>query len=83
MRCLSLEPTHSRFLVSWEGIEFAFETQLVGKFQIENTLAALALLLAQGFNPTTIASALLEFEPVCGRMERIGAAAGVSGGGRH
>jgi UDP-N-acetylmuramoyl-L-alanyl-D-glutamate--2,6-diaminopimelate ligase len=46
------------------------ETLLVGKFQIENAMAAIALLAAQGHDGSDIAAALADFPAVCGRMER-------------
>ncbi len=67
---LDLGASQSRFKVSWKGDTTHFETRLVGKFQIENTMAAIALLAALGHDLAGIAEALVDFEPVCGRMER-------------
>ncbi|MEX0326369.1 MAG: UDP-N-acetylmuramoyl-L-alanyl-D-glutamate--2,6-diaminopimelate ligase [Puniceicoccaceae bacterium] len=65
-----LHPTVSRFTLRFNGTTCAFETQLVGKFQLENAMGAIALLAALGFDLTSIAAALPGFPSVCGRMER-------------
>jgi UDP-N-acetylmuramoyl-L-alanyl-D-glutamate--2,6-diaminopimelate ligase len=67
---LVLGANRSQFKLQWKGRMFPFETRLVGKFQIENTMAAIALLAALGYDLSEIAEALVGFEPVCGRMER-------------
>lgn len=67
---LQLEADKTRFTLAWKGKVTSFETLLVGKFQIENTMAAVALLAALGYELSSIAEALVDFKPVCGRMER-------------
>lgn len=66
---LELGANQTRFKLSWKGVISSFETRLVGKFQIENTIAAVALLASLGHPVADIADALTDFEPVCGRME--------------
>jgi UDP-N-acetylmuramoyl-L-alanyl-D-glutamate--2,6-diaminopimelate ligase len=66
-----LFPGHSAFTVRHRGREWPVEAPLAGKFQIENTLAAVALMLAVGHPMEDVAGALRGFPPVPGRMERI------------
>lgn len=66
-----LEATGSRFRLKCEGKTVCFQTQLAGPFQVENCLAAVALLHAWGYPLEAIAEALLSFAPVSGRMEQI------------
>lgn len=75
---LELGASNTRFKLNWNGGTKAFETRLVGKFQIENTMAAVALLVSLGYDLEEIADALIDFEPVCGRMERIAMANGAT-----
>lgn len=75
---LELGASNTRFKLSWKGATISLETQLVGKFQIENTMAAIALLASLGYDLTEIAGALMDFEPVCGRMERFDLANGAT-----
>jgi UDP-N-acetylmuramoyl-L-alanyl-D-glutamate--2,6-diaminopimelate ligase len=65
-----LPPRQSRFTVNFNGRRQEFETQLVGGFQVENALAAIALLAGKGHSLESIAEALQSFPCVCGRMER-------------
>jgi UDP-N-acetylmuramoyl-L-alanyl-D-glutamate--2,6-diaminopimelate ligase len=65
-----LEPERSTFTLAFGGERWPMETLLVGKFQIENAMAAIALLAAQGHSGSAIAAALADFPAVCGRMER-------------
>jgi UDP-N-acetylmuramoyl-L-alanyl-D-glutamate--2,6-diaminopimelate ligase len=65
-----LYPSSSRFVLRMDGIEHAFVTHLVGGFQIENAMAAIAFLWGKGQAPCDIANALRTFPSVCGRMER-------------
>ncbi len=67
---MELLPTRSRFSLHHEGHAHAFETQLVGEFQIENAMAAIALLVGTGFPIAAVADALRGFPSVCGRMEQ-------------
>jgi UDP-N-acetylmuramoyl-L-alanyl-D-glutamate--2,6-diaminopimelate ligase len=65
-----LKASHSLFHTRYEGETWAFQTRLVGAFQIENAMAAIALLAAKGHDGESIAGALASFPSVCGRMEQ-------------
>ncbi len=65
-----LQPTHSGFTLRFREEEWDFRMRLVGMFQIENAMAAIALLAVKGWSGPEIARALEDFPPVCGRMER-------------
>lgn len=62
-------PEGSRFTIRWRGRRETFACRLAGTFQVENCLAALALLLSQGLEMEALKVALATFIPVCGRME--------------
>lgn len=66
-----LTPRTSDFTIKTGGEACRFESRLVGSFQIENVLAAIALLNASGHSLKALADALPDFPPVCGRMEQI------------
>jgi UDP-N-acetylmuramoyl-L-alanyl-D-glutamate--2,6-diaminopimelate ligase len=61
----------SRFSLRLGGREHAVELPLVGHFNVENALAALALAVGLGIEPEQAIAALAEAEPVPGRMEPI------------
>jgi len=65
-----LMPDRSIFTLNHLGRAFSFETQLAGGFQVENAMAAIALLAGSGYPFEAIADALSSFKSVCGRMER-------------
>lgn len=62
-------PEGSRFTIHWRGRREPLACRLAGAFQVENCLAALALLLSQGVDLGALKAALATFMPVCGRME--------------
>ena len=64
------------FLLQMPGSTVKIQSRLLGKFNIENMLAAAAVALSQGINPEVIKQALDSFEGTPGRMERIDASAG-------
>lgn len=68
---LRLTPHASKFRVICGAEETFFTSQLVGSFQIENVLAAIALLHSRGHPLGELAAALESFPPVSGRMEQI------------
>jgi UDP-N-acetylmuramoyl-L-alanyl-D-glutamate--2,6-diaminopimelate ligase len=68
---LELGPAGSRFRIGSPEGAVAVRTRLAGAFQVENVLAATALLNASGIPLEAIAPALETFPPVCGRMEQI------------
>ncbi|HEY4383769.1 MAG TPA: UDP-N-acetylmuramoyl-L-alanyl-D-glutamate--2,6-diaminopimelate ligase [Ktedonobacteraceae bacterium] len=68
---LDLQATHTRFRVILPEEECTVETQLVGRFNISNCLAALATAYSQGVPLDTIVRGLASIQGVTGRMERI------------
>ena len=66
-----LLPTGSHFRIRDQEGLWEFESRLVGHFQMENILAAVALLRSMGYSPVDLRTALSTFPPVCGRMEQI------------
>ncbi|TFE00358.1 UDP-N-acetylmuramoyl-L-alanyl-D-glutamate--2,6-diaminopimelate ligase [Jeotgalibacillus salarius] len=57
-------------LLSPEG-EFQLETQLLGTFNVSNTLAAIAALYAKGYQVSDLVEALKDIAPVSGRMQLV------------
>jgi UDP-N-acetylmuramoyl-L-alanyl-D-glutamate--2,6-diaminopimelate ligase len=70
-RDLNLTSRSSAFTIVHGTGECRVESQLVGTFQIENVLAAIALLHSLGHPLDELARRLKAFPPVCGRMEQI------------
>jgi UDP-N-acetylmuramoyl-L-alanyl-D-glutamate--2,6-diaminopimelate ligase len=66
---LDANSTHFRAILP--GAEIAIETQLVGRFNASNCLAAIATAYSLGVKPTDIARGLAGVTGVTGRMERI------------
>ncbi len=58
--------------VSHAGGEFAASTGLVGRYNLQNLLAACALGLARGMDPERIAVRLASLAGVPGRLQRVG-----------
>ncbi|MEX0330015.1 MAG: UDP-N-acetylmuramoyl-L-alanyl-D-glutamate--2,6-diaminopimelate ligase [Puniceicoccaceae bacterium] len=61
----------TRFLLSWPGGSLKLVSPLLGEFNLQNTLAALACGYLHGLDPAEMGSALLSFPGVRGRMERL------------
>ena len=68
---LDLTPLQSRFSITAGRESCRFESHLLGGFQIENILAAVALMHARGIPFAELANALRDFQPVTGRMEQV------------
>ncbi len=68
---VQLEANCTRFHALLPGAEIDIETQLVGRFNISNCLAAIATTYSLGVKPTDIACGLSGISGVTGRMERI------------
>ena len=68
---LRLHAHSSSFRVIFPDAEHTFETQLVGRFNVSNCLAAIATTYSQGMAPEEIARGLAAARSVAGRMERI------------
>jgi len=66
----------SRLELDWRGARLEFDSPLLGEFNLENVAGALALALALGEEPEALASALVSFPGVPGRMERLEAPGG-------
>ncbi|MFB1081327.1 UDP-N-acetylmuramoyl-L-alanyl-D-glutamate--2,6-diaminopimelate ligase [Jeotgalibacillus sp. JSM ZJ347] len=64
-------------LISPEG-EFQLETQLLGTFNVSNTLAAIAALYARGYQVADLVEALKDIAPVSGRMQLVPTSAPLS-----
>jgi UDP-N-acetylmuramoyl-L-alanyl-D-glutamate--2,6-diaminopimelate ligase len=69
---LKSTPQGLEFGIEFEGVHFAFKTDLVGEFNASNLLGVLAVLLAGGFELADAARALQHVLPVAGRMQRMG-----------
>lgn len=57
--------------VSFRGKVFSIESQLIGKFNLENILAATATALSLGIEPNDIQTGIAALAAVPGRLERI------------
>ncbi|HKV59007.1 MAG TPA: UDP-N-acetylmuramoyl-L-alanyl-D-glutamate--2,6-diaminopimelate ligase [Ktedonobacteraceae bacterium] len=66
-----LDASRTRFRAILPDTEVDIETQLVGRFNVSNCLAAIATAWSQGIAPEIIARALATVTGVSGRMERI------------
>jgi len=66
-----LAASHTRFRAILPDAEIDIETQLVGRFNVSNCLAAIATAWSQGIAPEVMARALATVAGVAGRMERI------------
>jgi len=63
----------TRFTLRWPGGEIKLVSQLIGEFNLQNTLAALACGHAHGLEMGSMGACLLGFTGVRGRMERVDA----------
>jgi len=61
-----------QFFVCWRSQKVWVQTKIVGDFNLENILAAITVLLAQGYPLEFAASKVKGLLPVEGRMERFG-----------
>jgi UDP-N-acetylmuramoyl-L-alanyl-D-glutamate--2,6-diaminopimelate ligase len=68
---IQLGTSSTRFQVVLPDTEYAIETQLVGRFNVSNCLAAIAAAYSQGIAIADIAGGLAQVRGVTGRMERI------------
>jgi UDP-N-acetylmuramoyl-L-alanyl-D-glutamate--2,6-diaminopimelate ligase len=68
---VQLSAHSTRFRVILPQTEMLVETQLVGRFNVSNCLAAIATAYSQGVKPAEIAQALAAVQGITGRMERI------------
>lgn len=75
---LTLLPKGQRVTIQFGGQSYTVEVPLIGGFQIENALLAVALATATGIDPQKALASLSELEGVLGRMQYMGSSA--SGG---
>ncbi|HLJ34098.1 MAG TPA: UDP-N-acetylmuramoyl-L-alanyl-D-glutamate--2,6-diaminopimelate ligase [Ktedonobacteraceae bacterium] len=68
---VQLSANNTRFRAILPDSELMIETQLVGQFNISNSLAAIATAYSLGVVPSDIAQGLANVTGVTGRMERI------------
>lgn len=68
---IEMHAQSSRFRVIFPDRECTIETQLIGRFNISNCLAAIAVAYSQGIALTDIQRGLASVTGVTGRMERI------------
>jgi UDP-N-acetylmuramoyl-L-alanyl-D-glutamate--2,6-diaminopimelate ligase len=61
----------TRFNLAWPGGSVKLVSPLLGEFNLQNTLAAIACGYADGMDPVEMGAALLSFPGVRGRMERL------------
>lgn len=61
----------TRFTLVWPGGEVKLVSPLLGEFNLQNTLAAIACGYAEGLDPVQMGADLLSFAGVRGRMERV------------
>lgn len=61
----------THFRIKWPEGELDVVSPLLGEFNLQNVLAAIASGYAEGLNPVDMGAALLSFTGVRGRMERI------------
>jgi len=61
-----------RFDVSWRQETRPLTTQVTGYFNVENILAVICVLLAQGLSLSVAVERLAQLNPVLGRMEHFG-----------
>jgi UDP-N-acetylmuramoyl-L-alanyl-D-glutamate--2,6-diaminopimelate ligase len=60
------------FFVCWRNEKVRIQTRIVGDFNLENILAVITVLLAQGYPLENAANKISELVSVSGRMERFG-----------
>lgn len=68
---LVLEPAGSRFDLVWPEGRASARSPLIGKYNVSNALAALAICRAQGLDLVEAVAKLETFEGIPGRMERV------------
>lgn len=73
IRCAAMTPQRSGFALTVEvmGETFAIDFPLPGRFQVENALAALGLVIGSGTGPRHAVPQLSRLRGVRGRLERV------------
>ena len=72
---LVLEADGMRFTLRCDGVRLPVRTQLIGRFNVDNLLAACGALQALGATPAQLAQIVPQLQPVPGRMNRLGGGA--------
>lgn len=67
---IECSPERTCFRLSAGGREFLVESRLIGRFQVDNILAALAVVYGLGHDLEPAVARVAGFSPVAGRMER-------------
>jgi UDP-N-acetylmuramoyl-L-alanyl-D-glutamate--2,6-diaminopimelate ligase len=75
---ITLSPQGMRFTVCFQGKTYPFHSSLIGRYNIYNCLAAMAVGLSRGFSLEKILSLLTRFTQVSGRLERVANTAGLN-----
>ena len=60
------------FVVCWRNTRVQVQTGIVGDFNLENILAVMTVMLAQGYTLNEVARKICELVPISGRMEHFG-----------
>jgi UDP-N-acetylmuramoyl-L-alanyl-D-glutamate--2,6-diaminopimelate ligase len=68
---VQLDGLGAQFECTWRGASFAVKAPLLGAFNVQNALAAIAAALSQGMTPKDITARLATVPQVPGRLERI------------
>ena len=68
---LELGPTRTRFVAETPAGSLVVETRLLGRHNVSNALAAIAVAVSQGLPLATIERSLSDFRGVVGRMEAV------------
>lgn len=71
LKSAEFSPVGTTFKVAYQGRDFEGRTQLLGEFNLENILGALAVLTATGSNPETLLARLADFKSAPGRLQRV------------
>ena len=61
------------FTLHWQGRSYPASSPLLGEFNVSNTLAAVLVMLADGYQLTQVIPQLAALKPVAGRMETFSA----------
>ncbi|MCK4934218.1 MAG: UDP-N-acetylmuramoyl-L-alanyl-D-glutamate--2,6-diaminopimelate ligase [Simkaniaceae bacterium] len=62
---------HTKFTLQYQNCRYAIKTALLGKFNVYNTLAAMAVALKAGLTLKEITQKLITFKSVPGRLEKV------------
>ncbi|RUO34058.1 UDP-N-acetylmuramoyl-L-alanyl-D-glutamate--2,6-diaminopimelate ligase [Aliidiomarina soli] len=75
LRATGLEFDHegAQFTLHWQGQQVAARLSLLGEFNVSNALAALLVLLSEGYTLLDVVPLLSTLQPVAGRMETFSA----------